>query len=55
MASAQKPGGILKMYSIDSPASMSILGLGIDGLQTHRWKELDSNFGCRARQAWVPT
>src|SRR5215510_11390757 len=25
MALAQKPGGILKMYSIDSPASMSIL------------------------------
>jgi hypothetical protein len=25
MAFAQKPGGILKMYSIDSPASMSIL------------------------------
>ena len=24
-ASAQKPGGVLKMYSIDSPASMSIL------------------------------
>ena len=23
--SAQKPGGVLKMYSIDSPASMSIL------------------------------
>jgi peptide/nickel transport system substrate-binding protein len=23
-ASAQKPGGVLKMYSIDSPASMSI-------------------------------
>src|SRR6516225_5949665 len=24
-ASAQKPGGILKMYTVDSPASMSIL------------------------------
>ena len=24
-ASAQKPGGILRMYSIDSPASMSVL------------------------------
>ena len=23
--SAQKPGGVLKMYSIDSPAGMSIL------------------------------
>jgi peptide/nickel transport system substrate-binding protein len=27
-ASAQKPGGILKMYSPDSPASMSILEEG---------------------------
>jgi len=40
-ASTQKAGGTLTMYTVDSPASMSILSLceGVDdpGQQHHQW------------------